>query len=269
MLKIKDKNKYNKILKTAIFAAKSASKYIFNERFNIKINEKKEDNSFVTHVDKNAEKIIRKIILDKFPSHEIYGEEEGYKKKDSDFIWFVDPIDGTHNYMAGLPFYAVSIGVSFKEELVASVILLPEFGDMYYASKGNGAFLNNKKLEIKKDQIKKIISYEYGPDNKSKIIAIKIINYLMFSNFGSRKIGSTACELAFLSEGLFSGYIDIYNKPYDIAAGFLIVKEAGGIVTNIKGNNKKLLSSNIHICAINKKIHTELLTNLKKINGEN
>lgn len=251
---------YKNIIDVAINAAKKAGSYILEEKTNLLKLEKKADKTFVTHADKAAENIIREIIEKDFPDHEIFGEEHGHTKKESDFIWYVDPIDGTHNYMKGLPFYAVSIGVAYKDEVVAGVIFMPEFDELYQAVKDKGAFLNNKKLDLHNHkEVKTSVSLEFGGSIENKKFIRDFFIDTIFYNFSLRKLGSTACDMALVAKGSISSHISMGLKPYDFAAGIIIIKESGGILNSFKNNeNKPLIFQNNIVSSTTQEVNDKI-----------
>ena len=246
------------MLKTAIQAAKAGGKILENY-FETSIEKQvKDDLSFVTKADTEAEAIIRKIVQEKFPEHDFIGEESGEDKKGSSYQWYVDPLDGTTNFANGIPIFAVSIGVVKDNEPVVSVIYNPITNSLFYAEKGKGAFFNEKKITVSgEDAAKAMISIGRGkkPEDKSHVNriftdALKYIHTV-------RYLGSTVLEMAYLARGGTEGFINLGTKKWDYAAGALLVKEAGGKITDLAGNDWSLEQN--YFIASNVNIHSQLI----------
>ena len=192
----------------------------------------------VTTSDKAFEKFIRKEIKKRFPTHQIIGEEFGKTKDKSDFAWIIDPIDGTINFLHGIPHFAISIALKYKNEIVSGIVFDPIKDEMFYAEKNNGAFFNNQRIRVSKKN--KIEDCLFVTGNK-----IKIIPDLIY-----RKTGSAALDMAYVAAGRYDGYFQHDIKLWDIAAGIILVKEAGGIMSEIDLSNnyiKKIIVSSTDI----------------------
>src|SRR6056297_3496811 len=137
--------------KTALKAAKKAGQYILKNFHQVKKKDIKTKDNFAglaTKIDKTAEKIIKKIIIEKYPDHNILGEESGQSHKNSDYTWVIDPLDGTHNYLMGNPLFCTAIALTYKNEVILGVIYAPYLKELYWAEKGKGAYLNDKKIKV-------------------------------------------------------------------------------------------------------------------------
>jgi myo-inositol-1(or 4)-monophosphatase len=270
-----------KILDHAKKIAKKAGKFIIKESekgFRI---EKKGINNLVTRIDKASEKLIIKEIKSKYPTHSIIAEESTKKLskklfKDSKYIWIIDPLDGTTNFTHGVPIYAVSIAIFEKKsaessknfdylsgELVAGVVYSPKTDEMFYASAGKGAYLNGKKIKV--SNIKKIAesltATGFGPVNRER--NFPHFKVMLKKSQAGRRMGSASLDLCYIACGRFDGYWEFSLKPWDIAAGALIIKEAGGEVTDTNGNQLDLFGEDI--LASNGKIHKEMIRTFAKL----
>ncbi len=248
---------------TAIRAAKEAGKILMKYYGKgVKGKVKFEDN-LVSKVDLEAEKKIISVIKSKYPNHSILSEECGEKKKDSDYMWIIDPLDGTHNFLAGLNMFGTCIALKHKQEVILGVIFLPYFGQLYVAEKGKGAFLNGKKMHVSKNSNlnDSMILYDGGL-RRDRHVKLKAIDLLMDKVFRLRILGAACVNFAYLAKGDADAYIEHSTNPWDIAAGMLIVQEAGGKVTNRAGEAHSL--GNEGFVASNGKIHKELIDLTKR-----
>ncbi len=258
----------NSFLPFAITLAKTSGKLILEQsQKNFKIEEKTK-NDYVTAVDKAAEQLIIKKILKEFPDHGILAEESSFKKtldpknyKNHKFVWIIDPIDGTNNFIRGIPFYTISIALQKEGELIVGVLFAPALNKLYYAEKGKGAFLNGKKIHVSKTPALEHSLFATGFHGEYKIKNLPYFEKIIARAQGIRRFGSAALDLAMVAEGKFDSYWEFGLKPWDIAAGALIVKEAGGKVTNLKGKPLDLFDKNI--LASNGLIHKETVKILK------
>lgn len=233
--------KKSKYLETAINAAKEASKIslkYFNKSKKISY---KKGNEIVTNADKESEKKIIEIILSKFPKHNIWGEEGGESNKKSDYRWVIDPIDGTFVYSRGIETFGISISLEHKGEPIVGVNYFPALKKLYFAEKGKGAYLNNKRIHVsKKNNIKPLymICTEMARHPKlTKKFRKKIIDRKLHV----KDFGSTELHLSMVADGKADAAFSYGIKPGDISAGMILIREAGGSVINLKG--KKAISS--------------------------
>jgi myo-inositol-1(or 4)-monophosphatase len=258
----------NDYLKIAIRAVESSGK-ILVEYFE-KLHDFKQKNQnirdLVTEVDVLSEKNIKKIIRDFFPEHSINGEETGLLKKDSEYCWHIDPIDGTVNYSQGIPLCAVSIGLEFRKEIITGAIYNPFTEELFFASKGNGAFLNgtsiivSNKSKIEEGLYVAAFSSDIGK-NKNK--EYEIFGLMNDATRGVMRLGSAALALAYLACGRIDGFWakDLY--PWDIAGGLALINEAGGQVSG--GMNKQYSLKSKVLIASNFLIHEHLINKLKDL----
>lgn len=225
------------MLHTAINAAKAAGE-ILQKSFgkDVKVYDKGESD-FYTDSDLECEHKIREIILKQYPDHEFLGEEHGRTEGQNEHVWIVDPLDGTANFIAGIPLFSVSIALEISGELEVGVVCNPISGELFTAEKGKGAYLNGERLKIsdQKDSSKAIFAFGrgYGEEEQQKFI--NIFSRLHNKIRGTRIIGSAAIDLAYTAAGKLDGYACIGGKLWDYAAGALLVQESGGTLLNLDG----------------------------------
>ena len=230
------------MLNVAIKAARAAGALINRAALdveNVRVAQK-QVNDFVTEVDQSSERIIIETLLGAYPQHGILAEESGseYGNKDSDYIWIIDPLDGTTNFIHGFPVYCVSIALAYKGKIEHAVIYDPSRNDLFTATRGRGAFLNERRIRVsKRTQLKdSLIStgFPFRPGDSLR-------QYLqMFADVtervaGVRRPGSAALDLAYVAAGFTDGFFESGLSIWDIAAGSLLVTEAGGLVGNYTG----------------------------------
>jgi myo-inositol-1(or 4)-monophosphatase len=248
-------------------ACRRASKVIirdFGEIENLQVS-LKGPGDFVTNCDKKVETILIEELQKARPNYSILSEEIGKITNDDSFKWVIDPIDGTANFLHGIPHFAISIGLESNKEIVCGIIYDPIKDEMFVAEKGNGAYLNNKRMRVSsRSKLKDCIIFTGGPrkDSKDKDISLKEYN-----NFSSevlvpiRKLGSASLDMAYVAAGRCDGFWQRNLNYWDIAAGIVLIKEAGGFVTDFKGENNYL--ENKTILATNSKINKEMIEILK------
>lgn len=238
------------ILNIATLAAKEAGEFITNQlqhidRLNI---QEKGRNDYVSDVDKHAERIIIDTIRKYHPDHSIKAEESGHHQTDSDFEWIIDPLDGTTNFLHQFPQFAVSIAVTEKGRLMHGVVYDPLRDELFSASRGAGARLNNYRIRVSEQKTLENALMATGIpfyDFEYVDAYLDSLKQFMLSTAGIRRPGSAALDLAYVACGRVDGYWEMRLKPWDIAAGALIVMEAGGLVTDFKGGNDYLTSGNL------------------------
>ena len=254
---------WNEYLDTAVEAARIAGKfqrYRFASTLDI---EMKGDKDLVTEVDKESELLIITHLLSRFPYHTIVAEEGGCQESGSAFRWIIDPIDGTTNYAHGFPWFCSSIGLEHEGELVVGVIYNPVYDELYTASRGGGAFLNGRRLSVSAHApLKNSLLGTGFPYDCATDPANNFANFISFQKTarGVRRAGAAALDLACVAAGRLDGFWELKLKPWDVAAGVLLVLEAGGRVTTFDGSRYDV--SNDRIVASNGLIHDEMVAML-------
>ncbi len=249
----------SKELKIAIKAVKAAGKIAmryFDKEF---VSEKKADGSTVTQADKEAEKKIIEIISAEFPEHSFYGEEFGKQTKNSDYLWTIDPLDGTGNFERGFAYFCITIALIKNSEVIVGVTLDPCRKELFYAEKGKGAYLNEKPIHVSKYKILDESTIGLSSRRRDLEKNIEIIQI-------SRRIKitrSSALDLANVAIGRMDARFGGDYELYDIAAGTILVREAGGKVTNWQG--KEWQTTSRDLIASNGLIHEQIIKYLKKI----
>ncbi|EKE01932.1 MAG: myo-inositol-1(or 4)-monophosphatase [uncultured bacterium] len=237
------------LMNIAIKAARSASKTILRatDRLDtIKITEKNH-NDFVTDIDQQAEQEIINTIHNAYPDHAIFGEESG-KSGESEYTWIIDPIDGTTNFLHGHPHFCISIGVQFKNIIEHGLIYDPLRQELFTATRGTGAFLNDRRMRVaqRKQFAGSVIASGFGNKTIKNIdIYLKILAAILPQAAGTRRSGSAALDFAYVACGRIDGFWEMNLAPWDMAAGSLIVKEAGGIVDEFSGNGNFMETGNV------------------------
>ena len=215
--------------------------------------------NLVTEVDKISEEMITSKINALFPDHDILAEEFTHIDSGSDFKWIIDPLDGTTNYAHGYPVFCVSIALQNMDTVIVGIIYNPMLDEMFVAEKGQGAFLNDNKIHVSNtDRLTKGLlatgfPYDIREDRHNNL---NFFNKMIMQAQAIRRAGSAALDLAYVAAGRFDGFWELKLNPWDIAAGWLLVEEAGGIVTDMQGKDYYLESPSI--LASNGIIHQEM-----------
>ncbi len=220
---------------------------------------KKSHADYVSEVDRVAEQAIIKILLDAYPDHAILAEESG-AQGDSEYVWIIDPLDGTTNFLHGYPQYAVSIALQHKGVLTQAVIYDPTKNDLFTATRGRGAYLNDRRLRVsKRRELADCLIGTGFPYTKFEHLDayMGILRDMMQKTSGLRRPGSAALDLAYTAAGRYDGFFETGLKPWDIAAGCLLITEAGGLVGDLQGNDSFLNTGNL--CAGNPIIFAQML----------
>jgi myo-inositol-1(or 4)-monophosphatase len=199
-----------------------------------------QEKNLVTEIDKRSEEIIIGIIKKHFPQHDILAEESGEKKNQiSDFKWIIDPLDGTTNFTHSFPVFCISIALEYKGEIILGVIYDPNLDELFTAEKGNGAFLNGKRMKVSKieslNRSLLVTGFPYNITENPNHAIEHFVNFLMHSQ-AVRRMGSAAIDLAYVAAGRYEGFWEVALHPWDMAAGLILVKEAGGTITDFVGN---------------------------------
>lgn len=259
------------MLEKVQFIAKEAGNIIkegFGKNFSIEF--KTNESNLVTEIDQKSEQLIKSFITKEFPNHGILAEESGSMDGDSEYLWIIDPLDGTTNFAHGLPIFSVSIGVQKNGETVCGVVYDVMRECLYSAELGNGSYCNNQKIYVNNNNnIKRSVLVTGFPYDISENPEFAIERFAAFlrNSRAVRRLGSAVIDLCYVASGVFDGYWEVSLQPWDMCAGKLIVEEAGGIVTNFK--NEKLDIFSKQILASNGNIHKEMLEILKIHESDN
>lgn len=251
-----------RMLRSTLLKATEAGANELRRFFNgsFKISHKEGINNLVTEADHASEKKIIDIIKNDFPDHFILSEESGETGSENEYKWIIDPIDGTINFANGIPICCVSIGVEHNGEMILGAVYNPFLNELFFAEKGNGATLNDNKISVsdKSEVIKSCLvtgfPYTYLDEPNGPL---QIFEKLIRKGVPVRRLGSAAIDLCWVAAGRFDGFYEHKLSAWDSAAGFLIVEEAGGKVTDFKGDHYSPYQP--HVIATNGKIHDELL----------
>lgn len=251
-------------VKAIAFSAAEAAGSILKSRLgNIAHIDYKSAFNIVTDVDKASEKEVIGIIRERFPEDQILGEESGSHKTNSTRRWLIDPLDGTTNYTHGYPFFCVSIGFEDQDEMLFGVVFNPISGETFWAEKGKGAYLNNQPLKCSavSSLSQSLLATGFPPDTKNAGHSnLDEFSKLTDLSHGVRRDGSAALDLCFVASGRLDGFWEHKLAPWDLAAGTLIVREAGGTVTCPSGASFDLTSG--HVLATNGLIHDQAINAL-------
>ncbi len=261
-------NKRKGFLDTAIKAARLAGPAIIDNlgRISKRDISLKMASDFVTSVDRESESIIIGTIKESFPHHLILAEESIKESAGEEYRWIIDPLDGTTNYIHGYPVFSVSIALEYKSEIILGVVFDPLRNELFLAEKGAGAFLNGHPIRVSEiNEIKECLITTGFPFRKKEIIDsyLKLFKNIFLKVSDLRRAGSAALDLAYLACGRCDGFFEIGLSPWDIAAGSLLIEEAGGVVTDFAGGTDYVRTGNI--VAGNTAVHNGILTEVKNI----
>ena len=252
------------MLNTAIKAARTAGSIINRAALDLEVLKigSKGPNDYVSEVDRAAEEAIINTLLEAYPGHGILAEESGrtHGAKHSDYVWIIDPLDGTTNFLHGFPVYAVSIALAFRGQLQQGVVYDPTRNDLFYASKGRGAFLNDRRLRVsKRTRISDSLIGTGFPFRKGDNFKryVKMFEEVMQSCAGLRRPGAAALDLCYVAAGYYDGFFETGLNPWDAAAGALMITEAGGLVGNFTGDSDYLYQR--EIVAGNPKVYGQMV----------
>ncbi|WP_411880012.1 inositol monophosphatase family protein [Polaromonas sp. YR568] len=227
----------------------------------------KQTNDFVTEIDQAAEAAIIETLLTAYPGHGILAEESGseHGAKDSDFVWIIDPLDGTTNFIHGFPVYCVSIALAVKGKVEQAVVYDPTRNDIFCATKGRGAYMNDRRIRVaKRTRLQECListGFPYRPGDKLKTY-LNMLGEVMSQCAGVRRPGAAALDLAYVAAGFSDGFFESNLKPWDVAAGSLLVTEAGGLIGNFTGEADFM--DHGECVAGNPRIYGQLVTTLGK-----
>ncbi len=239
-------------LELAIVAAKAAGQIQTNYLGrDLSIESKSVESDLVTIVDAECEQVIRQTILDAFPSHQILGEEGG-SVGSSEYVWIVDPLDGTVNYAHGFPFYCVSIALEHDGERVVGVVYDPVRKELFHACRNGGAFLNDQKIKVSSQASltgRAMLATGFPYDTSTALLALEVFKRFLSLGLPIRRPGAAALDLCYVACGRIDGFFEYKLNAWDCAAGILIIEEAGGQISNFSGSryeyaDKKIVASN-------------------------
>lgn len=246
---------------TALLAAKQAGEVLLHYYGKKGAIKQKLNKSLVTKADIKANKIIIKIIKKSFPSHSILSEETGFEGNSSDYKWVIDPLDGTHNFLHGIPIFGTSVALEYKNRVILGVLYFPMLKILAIAEKNKGAFLNGKRIKVsdKKNLDHAFILLNFSNPSRNK--AADFIRRLANKTTDVRNFGCAVYNLLLIACGKCDGYVILTTNEWDVAAGFLLVEEAGGKITGLHG--EKYTMRQRQYLVSNGKIHKKLMKHLQ------
>lgn len=257
------------MLNVAVKAARAAGSLINRASLDLDLLKvsTKSPNDFVTEVDQKAEAIIIETLLGAYPGHGILAEESGrtHGAPHSEYVWIIDPLDGTTNFIHGMPYYAVSIALAYRDQVQQAVVYDPTRNDLFYASKGRGAFLNDKRLRVsRRTRMSDALIGTGFPFRKGDNFKryMKMFEDVMVSCAGLRRPGAAALDLCYVAAGNYDGFFETGLNPWDIAAGSLMITEAGGLIGNFTGEADFMYQR--EVVAGNPKVYGQLVGLLSK-----
>jgi myo-inositol-1(or 4)-monophosphatase len=254
---------YRRYLEVAISAARLAGNFQL-QHFSLPLDiDLKCDKNLVTDVDRESERLIVGHILSRFPNHTIIAEEGEYPTGSALFRWIIDPLDGTTNYAHGFPWFCVSIGLESDGELVAGVIYNPVYDELFTAFQGGGAGMNDRRMQVSiRAPLASALLGTGFPYDCATDPANNFDNFIAFQKAarGVRRAGAAALDLAYVAAGRLDGFWELKLKPWDVAAGVLMVREAGGRVTTFDGTPYDIFNDRIVVS--NGLNHDEMVTML-------
>jgi myo-inositol-1(or 4)-monophosphatase len=242
---------------TALHAVQKAAeihKRYFNKNSGVRTKSSHFD--LLTQADLEAEKAITRMIKKEFPEHNIIAEENQYERTSSPYSWIIDPLDGTNNFVHGLPIFSISIALAKNKEVIIGVVFDPMRNELFKAVKGEGAYLNDKKITVSKNTFLKqsllITGFYYDRAQAMKRTLDNIYHFFSEGIIGLRRLGSAALDLCYVASGRADGFWEFLLNSWDFTAGSLILREAGGMVTDFDGrpvhtDATSIVASNAHI----------------------
>jgi len=249
-------------MKNTLLKAITEAGKILQENFegNFKIESKDTISNLVTEIDKRSEEKIIEVIKDDFPLHNILSEEIGALTQESDYKWIIDPIDGTINYAHSIPITCISIGLEHNDEVIMGAVYNPMMNELFFAEKGMGSYFNERRIYVSKEDIfEKSLLVTGFPYNSSSnpYKPADVFSRIVYKDIPVRRLGSAAIDLCWTAMGRFEGFWEYNLNAWDIAAGCVILTEAGGKLTDFEG--KPLSIYGKQILATNGLIHDDLL----------
>jgi myo-inositol-1(or 4)-monophosphatase len=256
------------MLRKAIEAAREAGESIRHHANKVhKLDvENKAHNDFVSNVDREAEQIIVRLLQRAYPDHAFLGEESGKHGPNSDYEWIIDPLDGTTNFLYGIPQYSVSVALKHNGRLLVGVVYDPLRDETFAAARGEGATLNGRRIRVSERSTMQSALLGTGIPfraNQNLDLYLQTLKALLPDTAGVRRPGSAALDLAYVASGRFDGFWEFGLNEWDIAAGVLLVQEAGGLIGDMKGDNTFLKTGDI--VAANPKVFKEMIKRLHPV----
>lgn len=257
----------NEFKELAVRAAREAAEILMSNFGAVREKdiETKHQSDFVTWVDKSSEQRIIEIIHAQYPHHNICAEEST-KDDAGEYRWIIDPLDGTTNYIHGVPVFTVSIGLEYNGEMILGVVYDPNRKELFYAEKGGGAFLNGEAIAVSEISDKKLALLATGyPFRVNQYIDVyqQSFKELFLQVSGIRRAGSAALDLCYVACGRYDGFWELDLKPWDLAAASIIIAEAGGKITDFSGGNEVLKTGNT--IAANAHLYPFLLQTINQV----
>lgn len=221
--------------------------------------ELKGDYDLVTEADRSSEQLVIERLRSRFPSHSIVAEEGGAHSGSSDYCWYVDPLDGTTNFAHGFPMYNVTLALEHAGQLIAGVVFDPEHDEMFSAERGSGAFLNDRPIHVSKVARVEdaLVATGFPSKKRHQDINVHFYYQLAMITHGVRRAGAAALDLAYVASGRLDGFWEFGLNPWDMAAGTLLIEEAGGSCSDMRGAPARLRGP--HLLADNGAIHQGML----------
>jgi len=254
----------HKIREILLSTARDAGAYLLSQRNAELAPDEKTRNDFVTHVDRTSEQLIIDRIQKHFPDHNILAEEGGGADHDNPYQWIIDPLDGTRNFIQRVPFYCVSIGIYYEGSPLAGAVYNPEQNELFFAWKDEGATLNNRPIRCSTTPFDKALLATGFPHLRKDVLSKYMTSFseIFKSTAGVRRLGAAALDLCYVAAGRMDGYWEIGLHPWDIAAGMLIAREAGAVVTDFQ--EQELSIKNGQVIAAPQTVHPHLSNILSK-----
>jgi myo-inositol-1(or 4)-monophosphatase len=259
----------DRYLRIAIAAAKEAGRIQMLHFGHSHPVEYKGEFNPVTEVDRLCERAIVEMISDAFPDHDILTEESPFEEKASSWKWIIDPLDGTTNYFHGFPCFCVSIGLEVEGEVKIGVVYVPALNELFHAEKGKGAFLNGERIVVSEVNglSKSLLCTGFPYDVHEQVdFYLRYFRQFLTKSFAIRRPGSAAIDLSYLAAGRFDGFWEFKLHAWDVAAATLMITEAGGKVTDLRGQPFNIYSE--EILASNGLIHQEMIQAIREVDAE-
>lgn len=263
-----DSDLLNTFLKTAITAARLAGDIIMKNLGHLSKGDiqNKQAFDFVTKVDRWSEAVIVQTIREKFPSHSFLAEETLTQPGTDSYRWIIDPLDGTTNYIHSYPMFSVSIALEYKGEILVGVVFDPLKDELFHGIKGRGASLNNSPIRVSEINLlgNSLIATGFPFRKKDLLdLYLQAFKSIFYEVSDLRRAGSAAIDLAYIAAGRFEGFFELNLSPWDIAAGSLLIREAGGYVTDFGGGKDYLSTGNV--VAGNKDVQDKILKKIEEV----